>query len=200
MDIVPSASATGDMNARPAEALPITGRVDSPSERRLLDRVRRGDDAALDALVRLHADAVYRFALRLTGRAHEAEDLAQETFARALRHARDFRAESGFRTWLFRIAINAERDAGRRRRSAPIDPAAGGPRGEADRETEPRSAPDASHEAEANERRRAVRELVDRLPDLQRESLVLRVYEDLPYADVAEILGITVGAAKMNLL
>jgi RNA polymerase sigma-70 factor (ECF subfamily) len=175
-------------------------RVGTQAERRHLERFRLGDPAAFDDLVRQHADAVYRFALRLTGRAHEAEDVAQETFARALNHAREFRAESGFRTWLFRIAINLERDAARRRSASPVES------GHERIDDELGAAADSVHEtdvasaAESRERLRAVRAGVERLPRMQRETLILRVYEDLPYSEVALILGISVGAAKMNVL
>ncbi len=171
--------------------------VESSADRRLLDRLRAGDARAFDDLVRLHADAVYRFAVRLTGRPDEAEDVAQETFARALRHASEFRREARFRTWLFRIAINIQRDTARRRAASPF----AAPSDEAF--LEPLALPaesDVSRRAEAREHAALVRTLVDRLPEMQREALILRVFEELPHAEIAEILGISVGAAKMNLL
>lgn len=176
--------------------------MDSATERALLARFRSGDSDAFDSLVRENAEAVYRFALRLTGRAHEAEDVAQETFARALRHARDFREESGFRTWLFRIAINLERDAARRRQASPFaahDRDATGER-EFEETADTGRGNDVSSRAESRESLEAVRALVDALPAMQRDTLILRVYEELPYDEIATILGISIGAAKMNLL
>lgn len=182
------------------EAAATRARLESETDPALLARFRSGDSAAFDSLVRQHADAVYRFALRLTGRAHEAEDVAQETFARALRHAREFREESGFRTWLFRIAINLERDAARRRQASPFAARDRATDDALDAAPDKGPASDVSFAAESRERLDAVRALVDSLPPMQRDALILRVYEELPYAEIAEILRISVGAAKMNLL
>src|SRR3989304_8552329 len=61
-------------------------------------------------LLEEHVPRVYRFALRLTGNRHEAEDLTQETFLRAWRHRRRLRDRSAARVWLFAIAANLWRD------------------------------------------------------------------------------------------
>lgn len=74
----------------------------------------RGDRAAFATLVDRHYDRLYRLAWRLTGSATEAEDLAQEICLKLPRALRAYRAEAKFTTWLYRVALNAARDAGRR--------------------------------------------------------------------------------------
>lgn len=70
----------------------------------LIDRLRRGDRHAADALVERHLDDLYRFLRHLTRHAQEAEDLAQRTLLRALRGIGGFDGQSSLRTWLHRIA------------------------------------------------------------------------------------------------
>ena len=76
------------------------------SETTLVHRARSGDREAFAALVDLHAVYIYNLALRLVDQPQEAEDLAQEAFVRAWRALPRFRAESRFRTWLYRIVTN----------------------------------------------------------------------------------------------
>jgi RNA polymerase sigma-70 factor (ECF subfamily) len=75
-------------------------------ETALLRAGRAGDRAALDALLALHERALFALCHGILGHAEDAEDAAQETFLRALRGLAGFREEAGFRTWLFRIALN----------------------------------------------------------------------------------------------
>src|SRR5919201_2457367 len=85
----------------------------------LMRRWQRGDAAAFAALVERWQQPVARFLLRLVGRPDRAADLCQEVFLRVLRAAPRYRERGQFTTWLFQIAVNVARDAGRRRRHAP---------------------------------------------------------------------------------
>ena len=94
-------------------------------------------DASLDQLVLEHLPSALRFATRLTGDPHAAEELVQEALVRVVRRFATFRGEATFRTWLFRIVINVFRDRLAATRSAavslheqpeePIDKASAGP-------------------------------------------------------------------------
>lgn len=70
----------------------------------LVRRAKRGDAEAMEALIRAHQDALYAFLLRLSGRPHVAEDIAQEAFVRVLRNLDRFDSRFRFSTWLFTIA------------------------------------------------------------------------------------------------
>ena len=145
-------------------------------------------------LLEQHVPGVYRFSLRLTrGRAHEAEDLTQETMLRAWRHREKLRDPATARIWLLRITVNLWRDQLRRGRvrraweaTAPASPSAG-----------PAAPPDrpAQHREELD---RALRTL-DTLPPRQREVLYLNVCEELTLVQISEVLGIKPGAVKASL-
>src|SRR3954467_10186691 len=77
---------------------------------------RDGDSEAFRALVDSHSRAVYRLAYRMTGSAHEAEDVVQETFLKAYRQLNRFESRANFSTWLHRIAVNCSIDMIRARR------------------------------------------------------------------------------------
>jgi RNA polymerase sigma-70 factor (ECF subfamily) len=81
-------------------------RSEPTAEQALIQAGKAGDRAALEQLLALHRRPVVAFCQGMLGRADDAEDAAQETFLRALRALPRFRGEAGFRTWLFRIAIN----------------------------------------------------------------------------------------------
>jgi len=157
----------------------------------MLERVRRGDRGALDLLVETHRLPLWRFAMRLTGDGAEADDLAQDTFVRALRALGTFRGEAAFRTWLLRIASNLwiERATGAERKRRD------------DREVEellPASPPRLVEGMLDRERRSELRQAVTGLPPRQRATLVLKVYHDLTFEQVAATLGCPVGTAKAN--
>lgn len=139
-----------------------------------------GDNAALDRLVLEHLPHALRFAVRLTGDLNLAEDLVQESLLRVSRAWPQFRAEATFRTWLFRIVINAFRDGLKRRRDEALPDELNDERG-----IDPQSA------AMAGELGELVARLVSALPPRQREVLVLSAYEQLSAREVAEVAGIS---------
>src|SRR5918995_4283341 len=89
-----------------------------PTDRDLVERARRGDHDAYEALVREHEQAAFRVAYVIVGSAADAEDVAQEAFVKAYRALGRFRSGAPFRPWLLRIvgneARNHRRAAGRR--------------------------------------------------------------------------------------
>jgi RNA polymerase sigma-70 factor (ECF subfamily) len=94
----------------------------SPAD--LVERARDGERAAFGELARRYRPRIYALALHLTGDAHEADDVAQETFLRAYKRLADFRAAAEFYTWIYRIAVNLALNARRasaRRRTASMD-------------------------------------------------------------------------------
>jgi RNA polymerase sigma-70 factor (ECF subfamily) len=149
--------------------------------------VRAGDTAAL---VRRYYGPVFGLARRLLGGAADARDAAQETFARAIAHLRDFQPGRSFRAWLFSIAANLVRDLHRRRRTSPLEPAI--------EETLPDLAPpDARMLSEENRERLAA--AVERLPFDLKAVVALHFQEDLPPSEIAEALGISPNAVRIRL-
>ncbi|MBN9121379.1 MAG: sigma-70 family RNA polymerase sigma factor [Planctomycetes bacterium] len=90
-------------------------------------RAQAGDFAAFEELVGRFQDRVYALALRIVGEAHDAEDVAQQTFLSLVEHLRDFRGESAVAGWVLRIAANHALKLLRKRRGLPtVDPVRAG--------------------------------------------------------------------------
>lgn len=139
-----------------------------------------------------HLPYVYRFALRLAGDHHAAQDIAQETMLRAWRHRSRLRDPRAAKTWLLTIAANIWRDQLRRKSRLPLAwlPEADDP---------PADEPPVSQVLTRREAIEAVRRRMDRLPPRQREVLYLRTFEELSLDQIAGVLAISVGAAKVSL-
>jgi RNA polymerase sigma-70 factor (ECF subfamily) len=76
------------------------------NETNLIERFRNGDDEAFDELYRRMHERIYRFALRLTGKADDAEDVTVLTFTEAYRSRDSFRIDGAIDTWMYRIAVH----------------------------------------------------------------------------------------------
>lgn len=144
------------------------------------------------ALLEEHVPRVYRFALRLTGDPHQAEDLTQETLLRAWRHRRRLRRPEAARLWLFKIAVNLWRDRLRRRKRRPQ------PTDSALDEQQSRATPPDQAVIDQEDVRRALNS-IDSLPSRQREVLYLHACEELSLVEIGDILGISPQAAKASL-
>lgn len=160
-------------------------------ENGLIERARAGDREAFGQLVRLHRDAVYRFAARWLADPDQALDVAQDVFVRAFDGLKNYRGDSRFRTWLFSIALNAARSAARRQKR----------RGEVRLDTgadfpDLHTPPDA-RVARAEAFARAASALAD-LPEKQRGAVSLRIYEGLSFKEIGEIIGCSEGSARVN--
>ena len=150
----------------------------------------QGDEDAFRILVQRWEKPVMAFLERMLGSREDAEDLGQETFFRVCRQAGRYRASGQFRSWLFRIAGNLARSRLRRRRILEwvhFEP------GRHDVTTE--SVPP-DRELEREESRRIVRAALDKLPDRQRQAVLLRRYEGLSHREIASALGTTVPAVE----
>jgi len=175
-------------------------------ERDLIAASKQGDGGAMDDLVRAHQARVYAFAMRMCRNAEDAKDILQETFLGVIRSIRDFREESKFTTWLYRIASNA---CLKRRRRGVHDPAPDQelsldelmPRPDADgRKPEiadwSENAEQALLRGELSQRMEAA---IDKLPRELKIVLVLRDVEGLSAEEVAETLSLSVPAVKSRL-
>lgn len=190
-----------DMRALSAPKRERSGRASDDAargldDRALVARARAGDDGAFDQLVRRHFERVYALLFRMIGNHEDAEDLAQECFARAHRALPHFRGDAKLTTWLHRIALHIARDHRRAslRRSDALRPG-----GDAE-VVEAREGHGPEEVAALSELSVGVRAGLDRLPWRLRAALVLRTLEDKEYEEVAETLGITVGTARVHVM
>ena len=159
----------------------------------LVQQFQQGLESAFETLVRKYMRDAYAFSLRLTGRPQEAEEIAQDGFIKAHRAMGRFRGEASFRSWLFRILINLHRDRKRSSRRYEARLAILEER-ESRREQEVIGA-----DRQAEELSDVVREKIDSLPGRQKEVLTLHLYQNLSYREIADIVGISYEAVKVNL-
>lgn len=161
-------------------------------DRQLLQAFRRGEESAFAALVIKYREGVYQVARRMLGSHEDAADVAQEVFIRMHRALPRFDGRSRLYTWLYRITVNLALDARARAARLPL----------ADGE-EPLRDRGAGAALEEDAERRELRRLVDRaisaLPPRQRAAAVLRLYQDLPYMEIARILGCSEGTVKATM-
>jgi RNA polymerase sigma-70 factor, ECF subfamily len=173
------------------------------TDEELARRARAGDPAAFEALVTRYQDKAYRLARRLTGSAHDAEEVVQDTFLRVFRGLKGFRGDARFSTWLYRITTNTALMLRRSRARRPTESledylptfdrtgrhACDVDHGRAGRADEILDRQRLARGAEAALRR---------LPDMYRAPFVLRDLEEMTAPEVATVLGITPATVRQR--
>jgi RNA polymerase sigma-70 factor (ECF subfamily) len=163
-------------------------------------RVRDANDqTAFAELVERFQHRLIGVMHHLVGTANEAEDLAQEVFLRVYRTRAKYTPKAKFSTWLFTIAnnlaLNSLRDR-QRRPQVPLDLRDSGPlAGPTDRLVAHRDRPP-TQQVQQDELAEIVRQALDGLNDRQRMAVVLNKFEDMGYAEIADVMGLTAKAVK----
>lgn len=173
---------------------------DREIDQALVERVQRGDKGAFDLLVLKYQHRIGHLVSRYVHDSHESQDVTQEAFIKAYRGLKNFRGESAFYTWLYRIAINTSKNhlvtMGRKISDTGIDAAdaeqyeGGG----ALRET-------ASPEREAltDEIAATVRSAIEALPQDLRTAIVLREFEGMSYEEIATAMDCPIGTVRSRI-
>ena len=169
-------------------------------EAEVIRRVQKGDGNAFEALVTAYEKNVYNLALRMTGNAQDAEDMAQEAFLKAYNSLDSFRGESKFSVWLYRIVSNLCLDFLRRQKRRPASSLSV----EDDEGEETQlDIPDVSQSPEELLERRLTREAVrqglSQLPAEQRQILLLREIQGLSYEEIGQALSLEPGTVKSRI-
>jgi RNA polymerase sigma-70 factor (ECF subfamily) len=165
-------------------------------EKILVEQARQGRQDAFEALVRMYNQKVFALAYGFVRDRASADDLAQEIFLKVYQALPNFRVESGFSTWLYRIAVNHVKDFLRkssRRKTVSLDQVGDGPLAVSD------GAEARIQEREDEERRAAVYRALETLPPKYRLILTLRDVDGLPYEEVARALAIAPGTVDSRL-
>jgi RNA polymerase sigma-70 factor (ECF subfamily) len=166
---------------------------------RLMLRVRDDDDAAFGELVERFQHRLVAVMHHLIGNADEAEDLAQEAFLRVYRTRKKYTPKAKFSTWLFTIANNLALNALRDRQRRPVLPLELRDSGPLPRPTEgttPGRDDPPAYNLQQQELADIVRQALDELNERQRVAIVLNKFEDMNYADIADVMGLTSKAVK----
>src|SRR5262245_55775766 len=163
-------------------------------------RVRDDDPTAFGELVELYQHRLVAVMHHLVGNSEEAEDLAQEVFLRVYRSRKKYRPRAKFSTWLFTIANNLALNHLRARSRKPVIPLAiheSGPLGPrpAEQMVRDRANQPVQHMQE-KELAAIVQEAINQLNERQRVAVVLNKFEDMGYAEIAEVMGLSTKAVK----
>jgi RNA polymerase sigma-70 factor (ECF subfamily) len=166
--------------------------VDGPdSDEILVRRFQGGSADAFESLVARHGTRVYNVCLRVLGDPDEAADAAQDTFVTALRKLHTFRGDAAFTTWLHRVAVNTCYDSLRSKRRRPLLHVV---RDEDHDRPEP-AIPSPDH-ADDVALSLDVAKALAAVPEEFRVAVVLADVQDLPYDEIARVLGVPVGTVK----
>ncbi len=171
------------------------------SDLSLVRRVQRGDKGAFDVLVLKYQHKLVKLVTRYVRNPAEAEDIAQEAFIKAYRALPQFRGDSAFYTWLYRIAINTAKNAVVSRDRSPVDY-------DFDRDSidESYDMQGRLKDAETpeglvltDEIRQTVNAAIEQLPEDLRTAIVLRELEGLSYEQIASAMGCPVGTVRSRI-
>lgn len=155
----------------------------------LVREVKGGDGRAFSELVRRHQKALYRLAVRFTKDHDMAEDVVQESFVKAYEKIQSFEERASFKSWVFRIAINTCKNKIR----------GGAGQNKTNIEDVDLAVESSIHEDyEFKQVFGLVRDEVDKLPDRQRAALTLRVFDEMSFQEIAEVMGCPYDTAKAN--
>lgn len=172
------------------------------ADEELLDRFRSGNARAFEELMRRHQTPLYNFILRSVRHPQTAEEIHQDAWLRILQGARDFQRASKFTTWAYTVARNLCIDHVRKaslRCHPSLDQPSGAEEGPSLGEVLPDRAAAVDRAAIGNELQARIAAAIDALPTEQREVFLMREYGDLPFKDIAEIVGAPENTVKSRM-
>jgi RNA polymerase sigma-70 factor (ECF subfamily) len=174
-----------------AEARTLLEALTAISDEALVERVKSGETALYELLMRRHNPRLYRVARTIVKNDVEAEDVMQEAYVRAYANLSQFKGEALFSTWLTRIAVHEALARSRDERRLTLVEQGPQPRDEAPRGPE--------HDAVSHELRKLLASSIEALEEPYRLTFVLRDVNEMSTAEVADCLGITEQAVKTRL-
>lgn len=168
------------------------------TDQALIDRCLAGETEAFGELVQRHQDRLFGTLAHLLGSVHDAADVAQDAFVLAYRNLSNFRGQSAFYSWLFRIAYNAAVNHRRRNRrgAQSLDAQR---REHGDEPVDGRMSSDPAAGIQTDERSRLVRSALNELAEDYRNALVLKEIEGLPYEEIAIVMDCPVGTVRSRI-
>jgi RNA polymerase sigma-70 factor (ECF subfamily) len=165
----------------------MTEQINSCTDLELVDQVKAGNRKAFSTLVKRHQKALMRLSIRFMKDIDAAEDVVQEAFIKSYERIASFEGRASFKSWLFQIAVNTAKNKLRSRKDVTdIDDIQLGVAAVAETTLVHGSVADILHK------------FVDELPPRQKTALVLRVYDDLSFKEIAEIMECPYDTAKAN--
>ncbi len=167
----------------------------------LISRAQNGDRSAFNALIRKHEARAYQYAFRLTRNPEEASDVVADAFVRIFNAIHNFKGQSAFTTWMYRILTNCYLDLRKKERNKVTTSLEGVLQtddGDVERQFEDPSATP-YEDTERNVRERSIESAVALLPEYQRAMIVMYHAESMTYEEIAAALDLPVGTVKSRL-
>ena len=167
----------------------------------LIERAQKGDRDALDGLIRKYEKRAYQYAYRLTSNGEEASDVVSEAFVRVYSALHNFKGNSAFTTWLYRILTNCFLDHRKKERSrttTSLEAALQTDDGDLERQVESQD-PTPDDIAEKKQREEVFESAVAGLPEYQKVMVTLYHAENLSYEEIAATLDLPIGTVKSRL-
>lgn len=167
----------------------------------LIGRAQKGDRTAFDELIRKHEARAYQYAYRLTRSQEEASDVVADAFVRVFNALPNFKGQSAFSTWLYRILTNCFLDIKKRDKTkamVSLDVQAHTGDQEVGKEAEsPGRNP--GEESEKSARMRVMEAAISQLPEYQRSMIIMYHSDQLSYEEIADITDLPIGTVKSRL-
>jgi len=173
---------------------------DSPTDKELVQRVQQGDKNSFDLLVLKYQNRIIKLVSRYVREPSDAMDVAQEAFLKAYRALPNFRGDSAFYTWLYRIAINTAKNhlvaLSRRPAEARLENADGE---QMDISELQKDIATPEHLLLADEIKQTILDAMSKLPEDLRVAITLREVEGLTYAEVAVAMDCPIGTVRSRI-
>lgn len=170
-------------------SLPSKPPKENQDDRRWVKEVLSGNLSAFNHIVLTYQRPIYFLALRMLKNQELADDITQKTFLKAYRALSGFQFKSSLKTWLSAIALNLCKTELMRPRREMVELSENLAQGNAD---------DQRDREEQDHRRHQLQQALERLPERQKEVVILRIYQEMPFKEIAEALDSSESAVKVN--
>lgn len=200
MAMKPGTTEATDTSTKPSAVAGDDSVGEASIDQLLVERVQKGDKSAFDLLIQKYQHRIVSLISRYVSDQSEAQDVAQEAFIKAYRAIRNFRGDSAFYTWLYRIAINTAKNwlVARTRRPPAYDiDAMDAEQYDMDSRLKERSTPE--NEMLREEIEKTVYDTIALLPEDLRTAIVLREIEGMSYEEIATTMECPIGTVRSRI-
>ncbi|MCF8223783.1 MAG: RNA polymerase sigma factor [Bacteroidales bacterium] len=159
-------------------------------ERQLINALVAGNESAYRIIIEKYRESVVRLCMGFTGSYDDAQDLAQEVFIEIFNSISKFKRRSSFSTWMYRVAVNKSLNFLRKKKNLVSMEQANETVTPANNNTS------AEKNLEISDHARALHTALDRLPGKQRAAFILSKYDDLQYAEIADIMKTSISSVE----
>jgi RNA polymerase sigma-70 factor (ECF subfamily) len=182
-----------------ALSLPVSRREKGEEERQLVQRAQSGEEAAFEELIRRHQQRVFGLVSGILRRREDVEDVVQQVFLKVFVSLKRFDQRAAFSTWLYKISVNECWDYLRKKKVRPLVYEADLSEEQVSRLDGVVSADQPASSSDRAEARDLLERMMEKLPEQDRELLVLKEVEGFSVQELAEILNLNVNTVKVRL-